>query len=144
VSYQRCGNSSKRGMLRQARSKSRTRDNSILMAHKCAAKSKHYDKTYSPVASWNSVRMLLTITAVHGWKTKQIDYVQAFAQAPVEKTLYMKIPAGIELEDGADPSDYVLMIHRNIYGLKQADRVWNQYLVEKLLNELGFKQSKVA
>jgi hypothetical protein len=88
--------------------------------------------------------MLLTITAVHGWKTKQIDYVQAFAQAPVEKTLYMKIPAGIELEDGADPSDYVLMIHRNIYGLKQADRVWNQYLVEKLLNELGFKQSKVA
>ena len=106
-------------------------------------KGEHYDKTYSPVASWNSVRMLLTLTAVHGWKTKQIDYVQAFAQAPVEKTLYMKIPAGIELEDGADPRDYVLMIHRNIYGQKQAGRVWNQYLVEKLLNELGFKQSKV-
>jgi hypothetical protein len=26
----------------------------------------HYNKTYSPVASWNSVRMLLTMTAVHG------------------------------------------------------------------------------
>ena len=46
----------------------------------------HYDETYSPVASWNSVRMLLTLTAVHGWHTKQIDFVQAFAQAPVEKT----------------------------------------------------------
>ena len=53
----------------------------------------HYDETYSPVASWNSVRMLLTLTAVHGWHTKQIDFVQAFAQAPVEKTLYMRVPA---------------------------------------------------
>lgn len=39
----------------------------------------HYDMTYSPVASWNSVRMLLTLTALHGWHTKQIDFVQAFA-----------------------------------------------------------------
>jgi hypothetical protein len=89
----------------------------------------HYNETYSPVASWNSVRMLLTLTAVHGWHTKQIDYVQAFAQAPVEKTLYMKIPAGVELEDGANTKDYVLQIHRNIYGQKQAGRVWNRYLV---------------
>jgi Reverse transcriptase (RNA-dependent DNA polymerase) len=26
----------------------------------------HYDMTYSPVASWNSVRMILTSTALHG------------------------------------------------------------------------------
>ena len=103
----------------------------------------HYDQTYSPVASWNSVRMLLTLTAVHGWHTKQIDFVQAFAQAPVEKTLYMKVPAGVTIEDGANPKDYVLKIHRNIYGQKQAGRVWNKYLVDKLVRELGFKQSKV-
>jgi hypothetical protein len=103
----------------------------------------HYDKTYSPVASWNSVRMLLTLTAVHGWHTKQIDFVQAFAQAPVEKTLYMKVPAGVTIEGRGDPRDYVLKIHRNIYGQKQAGRVWNKYLVNKLVKELGFKQSKV-
>lgn len=112
----------------------------------------HYDQTYSPVASWNSVRMLLTMTAVHNWHTKisavhnwhtkQIDFVQAFAQAPVEKELYMKIPAGLELDQG-DPRDYVLRIHRNIYGQKQAGRVWNHYLVDKLINKLGFEQSKV-
>jgi hypothetical protein len=102
----------------------------------------HYNETYSPVASWNSVRMLLTLTAVHGWHTKQIDFVQAFAQAPVERTLYMKIPSGVELEDDSDPRDYVLMIHRNIYGQKQAGRVWNKFLVDKLINDLGFKQSK--
>jgi hypothetical protein len=103
----------------------------------------HYDETYAPVASWNSVRMLLTLTVVHGWHTKQIDYVQAFAQAPVEKTLYMKIPAGVELEKGENTKDYVLKIHRNIYGQKQAGRVWNKYLANKLIHELGFKQSKV-
>ena len=59
--------------------------------------------------------MLLTLTAVHNWHTKQIDYVQAFAQAPVEKTLYMRIPAGMTIEDGSDPKEYVLKIHRNIY-----------------------------
>ena len=87
--------------------------------------------------------MLLTLTALHGWKTKQIDFVQAFAQAPIEKTLLMKVPAGVEMEDGSDPRDYVLKLYRNIYGQKQAGRVWNQYLVRKLIGELGFRQSSV-
>jgi hypothetical protein len=55
----------------------------------------------------------------------------------------MKVPSGVELEDGSDPRKYVLQIHRNIYGQKQAGRVWNKYLVTKLVKELGFKQSKV-
>ncbi len=38
--------------------------------------------------------------------------------------------------------DYALKIHRNIYGQKQAGRVWNQYLVDKLVRELKFVQSK--
>ena len=54
----------------------------------------------------------------------------------------MKIPAGFEIENGKN-LDYVLKIHRNIYGQKQAGRVWNHYLVNKIVNELGFKQSKV-
>ncbi|KAI2499306.1 hypothetical protein MHU86_15150 [Fragilaria crotonensis] len=59
------------------------------------------------------------------------------------KTLYMKVPAGMELEDDSNPNDFVLKIHRNIYGQKQAGRVWNQYLVRKLVKDLGFQQSAV-
>lgn len=55
----------------------------------------------------------------------------------------MKVPAGVKLEDGSDTRDYVLQIHRNIYGQKQAGRVWNKFIVSKLVGELGFKQSKV-
>jgi hypothetical protein len=102
----------------------------------------HYELTYAPVASWNSVRMLLTLSAIHGWHTTQLDYVLAYPQAPVERDIYMEIPKGFDLE-GANRKDYVLKIHRNIYGQKQAGRVWNQYLVDKLVNKVGFKQSKV-
>jgi len=84
----------------------------------------HYNETYAPVASWNLIRMSLTLSAVHGWHTKQIDYVLAYTQAPVEKELYMHIPKGFDIE-GHDTKDFVLQIHRNIYGQKQAGRVWN-------------------
>ena len=104
---------------------------------------KHYDPNliYAPVASWNSIRLLLTMTAVHGWTTKQIDYVLAFPQAPVDREIYMRIPKGFTI-DGGKGDDYVLKLNRNVYGQKQAGRVWNDYLKEKLTKDLGFVQSK--
>jgi len=60
----------------------------------------------------------------------------AYAQAPVERDMYMEIPKGFEVEgDG----DYVLQIHKNIYGQKQAGHVWNKHLVGKL-KSIGFCQ----
>ena len=88
----------------------------------------HYSETYAPVASWNTIRMLLSLKAVHNWHTKQLDYVLAFPQAPVEKELFLHIPRGFDINDG-DNKSYVLKVHRNIYGQKQAGRVWNKYLV---------------
>ena len=51
----------------------------------------HYDKVYAPVASWNSIRLLLTMIVLHNWNTKQIEYVQAFPQAPDKKDIYLKV-----------------------------------------------------
>ena len=33
-------------------------------------KAVHYDKIYAPVASWNSIRLLLTMIVLHNWTTK--------------------------------------------------------------------------
>ena len=68
----------------------------------------HYDLTYTPVASWTSVRLLMALTTLNGWHTKQIDHVLAFPQAPVEKELFMRIPRGFEVEGVDDPKNYVL------------------------------------
>ena len=103
----------------------------------------HYNETYAPVASWKSIRLLLIMVAKYGWYSKQLDYVLAFPQAPVEKEIYMKIPKGFKMEGKYNSEEYVLKLHRNVYGQKQAGRVWNQYLVDKLVNQLKFKQSKI-
>ena len=79
----------------------------------------HYDQTYAPVATWNSIRTLMIMSALHNWHTRQIDYVLAFPQAPVERTIYMKIPRGFKIQDG-DTKDYILQLHRNVYGQHQA------------------------
>ena len=34
-------------------------------------------------------------------------------------------------------------MHKNVYGQKQAGRVWYNYLTQKLLEELGFERSQV-
>ncbi|KAI2507330.1 hypothetical protein MHU86_7050 [Fragilaria crotonensis] len=92
----------------------------------------NYWETFSPVASWAAIRMVLITTLIHGWHTKQIDFVLAYTQAEVECELYMAIPKGFEVE-----GDYVLMLKKNLFGQKQAGRVWNQHLVDKL-KEVGF------
>jgi Reverse transcriptase (RNA-dependent DNA polymerase) len=103
----------------------------------------HFQESYSPIATWNSIRTMLILAAQHDWHTVQIDYVLAFPQAPIERTLYMEIPKGFELEDGHDRAKYVLKLHRNIYGSKNAGRTWYQYLSQKLVEEVGFVQSKI-
>jgi Reverse transcriptase (RNA-dependent DNA polymerase) len=99
-----------------------------------------YDQTFAPVATWPSIRMLLTFVLTQKWHTRLIDYVQAYPQAQVERPMYMEIPQGFDA--GAKESgDYVLEVLMNIYGSKQAGRVWNQHLVGKLVG-IGFVQSQ--
>ena len=74
------------------------------------------------------------------WKTKKLDFVQAFPQAPVEKELYISIPKGCKINN-EDPSKYALKVAMNIYGQKQAGKVWNDYLIAGL-TQIGFTQSK--
>jgi hypothetical protein len=104
----------------------------------------HYQETYSPVVSWSTTRFFLIQALMRKWHTKQIDYVLAYPQAPVERDLYMELPKGVRLEGitEEDQRDYVLQIVKNLYGQKQAGRVWYQYLT-KGLEEIGFKKSKV-
>jgi len=81
------------------------------------------------------------VVTSRGWHTRQLDYVMAYPQDPVDRDMYMEIPAGYILSSGV-AKDFVLKIHKNIYGQKQAGRVWNNYLVAKL-KKIGFVQSRI-
>ena len=101
-----------------------------------------YDLTYAPVVRWSSIRLALVLTIINEWHTIQLDYVHAFPQAPVEKEIYMRVPAGIKLSQG-NSKDFALKMHKNIYGQRQAGRVWNKYLHRVLVEELKFEQSSI-
>ena len=75
-------------------------------------------KTYAPVVKWNSLRLILTLSALNNWHTSKLDHILAFPQAPVEKELYMKIPKGFQIDKG-EKDEFVLNVHKNVYGQKQ-------------------------
>ena len=52
----------------------------------------HYWENYVPVVSWQLIRILLAMSALHNWHTVKIDFVLVFHQYPIEKDLYMDIP----------------------------------------------------
>jgi len=104
-------------------------------------KGKHYELTYSPLGRWFSVRLLIVLSIVNNWHTTHIDYVLVYPQAPIEREIFMEIPRGMKLKGGRK-EDYVPKLHRNIYGQKQAGRVWYKYLSEKL-SLIGFTKSAV-
>jgi hypothetical protein len=64
-----------------------------------------------------------------------------YPQAPIEMDMYMELPTGIHTKHG-NSKDHVLKLLANIYGQKQAGRVWNSYLITKL-REINFKQSLI-
>ena len=101
-----------------------------------------YDKTYAPVASWMSIRLLLTFVVAFGWQTQQVDYVTAYTQASIDCNMYMEFPRGFKVPGGVDRKDVILKLHHNLYGQKQAGRVWYEYLRKWLVTKAGFIQSK--
>ena len=104
----------------------------------------NYWDTYAPVVNWISIRMMLTLSVIHGLYTTSIDFTLAFPQADVETTIYMEIPAGCSIPEG----DYVCLLIKNVYGIKQAAKTWFEYLRDTLMKSReegghGFKQSLV-
>ena len=76
---------------------------------------------------------MLSLVLLHDWKSVQLDYVQAFPQAPLEKPEFIELPRGIEIE-GISAETHVLKLLRNIYGRRAASRTWFLYLKDKLVN----------
>ena len=76
----------------------------------------HYDTSYSPVATWDSIRIIMSLTIKHMWHTVHIDFVQAFTQDPSERDLYMRIPPGFSIKGKLKQQlqRYALKIHKNI------------------------------
>ena len=96
-----------------------------------------YDETFSPVARFESLRLLLALAALEDWEIHQMDVKSAFLNGLLDEEIYMEQPQGfIDL----DHPNKVCLLHKAIYGLKQALRAWNLQFHGVLL-DLGFTRT---
>lgn len=95
-----------------------------------------YGEVYSPVVRYTSVRYLFALAVKYNLEIDQMDAVSAFLQGEIDTEIYMQQPP--TYEKGSE----VCLLHKSIYGLKQASRLWNNKL-DRVLQDIGFKRSKV-
>jgi hypothetical protein len=97
-----------------------------------------YHKTTSPTARMESWRLLLHIAAHFGWDAQQLDVKTAFLYGllPDDEIQFMYQPKGFE-EPGREL--WVWKIVRGLYGMKQAGRIWNKTMHDKMIG-WGFTQ----
>ena len=100
----------------------------------------HYWDTYAPVVTWQMVRFFLILSILLGWQSHQLDFVMAYPQGPAEMPLYMQLPQGYKC-NGMTRKTHALKLICNVYGQKQAGRVWNKYM-DQGMREIGFMPSK--
>ena len=84
-----------------------------------------YNHNYASVASWESIRILLSTVLHNNCKKMQIDYVLDFPQAPAKRECYMRIIKGIEVQINIE---WLIKVDNNIYRKRQAGRVCNKFL----------------
>ncbi len=101
----------------------------------------NYYETYAPVVTCFTIQLLIVFGILFNWALCQVDFVMAYPQAPIKMDMYMELPTGIHTKHG-NSKDHILKQLANIYGQKQAGRMWNSYLVTKL-PEINFKQSLI-
>ncbi|CAI7814519.1 unnamed protein product [Closterium sp. NIES-54] len=81
-----------------------------------------------------SVRILLAIAAARHLPLRQIDVKNAFLYALVDAVIYVE-----QLHTYGKGDSRVCQLRKSLYRIKQAPRLWQQYLYNILL-EIGFKQ----
>jgi len=67
----------------------------------------------------------MTLTLIQGWHTHQLDFVPAYPQAESEGKICMKFLQRIQIARKMQSQNTCTEALENIYGLKQAGRVWN-------------------
>ena len=91
-----------------------------------------YNETFAPVTKFNSIRLLLALSARYDWEIHQMDVKSAFLNGELNEEIYMRVPPGYKAAPGT-----VWRLKKALYGLKQASREWYKKLSSEL-SSLGF------
>ena len=88
-------------------------------------------ETYAPVVAWSTVRMMMIFALTYDLHTQVVDYTNAFAQAELNKEVYIEKPKGY-VDTGSTES--VLKLNKALYGQTIAPRTWYDKLCKGLMD----------
>jgi hypothetical protein len=98
-----------------------------------------YEENFSPIARYTSIRAIISLSFVLGWKLHQMDVKKTFLNGKIEQEVCLEQPDGFILHN---KGTHVCKIRKALYGLKNAPRVWYD-MIDGFLKSLGFQKSDV-
>jgi hypothetical protein len=96
-----------------------------------------FDETFSPVARFESLRLILALATLEDWEIHQMDVNSAFLHGELDEEIFMEQPIGFVV---AGQEHKVCKLQKALYGLKQASRAWNLQF-HGVLTELSFTRT---
>jgi len=90
-----------------------------------------FDEIFAPVVRYDSLRILIALTAHFRWRPQQLDIKAAFLYGVLQEEIYMQLP------EGSSEEGKCAKLNKCIYGLKQSPREWYYRLVA-FLTPFGF------
>ena len=71
-----------------------------------------YNETFAPVAKINSIRLVLSLEALHNWEVQQMDVKYTFLHGDSHEEIYMEQPPGYVQNN----SSLVCLLKKSLYG----------------------------
>eukprot|EP00961_Rhodomonas_salina_P032927 443475-Rhodomonas_salina.1 len=86
-----------------------------------------YADTFAAMAHPSAISLLLALAAMNGWFVNSTDVEQAFLHCPLEESIYLQPPAGLEESNGK-----VWRLKKGLYCLSQSSRLFYKHLGARL------------
>ena len=93
---------------------------------------------FAPVARFESIRVLMALSAQGRWELHHLDVKSAFLNGEIKEGIYLKQPEGFILKG---KEQCVFRLKKALCGLKHAPRAW-YFKLDECLSTLGFRRSE--
>ena len=84
----------------------------------------NFHNTFAPDVNWSNVRIIIIMAEMVEWKSRQIDYVLIFSQAPIDIHFHIHLPEGFHVDGKEKNVTYFLKLKKNIFGTCQSAENW--------------------
>ncbi|KAA3465731.1 Retrovirus-related Pol polyprotein from transposon TNT 1-94 [Gossypium australe] len=96
-------------------------------------------KTFAPVANFNTIRVLLSLIVNQDWLLYQLNIKNAFLDGDLEE-VYMTIPLSLENKSN---NNLVCKMKKSLYDLKQSPHAWFERFTKTMIAN-GYQQCQTG